>query len=299
MKASDTKMDRLKATEREIRRQKQREKRGIRAVLELLGYRVTLIRGQEKPDTIVYVSKDGTKSKIGIEHTSYVVDALHGKESQGMGFYELWRKVSASIKRRLSHIPEVESVDGWVRFCTDVVPPHTCCRPLAAELIALAREFPMAQGEEKEFCRRLKYEPRTKKVVEIPTHYPLLRQYVEEVTLLNTGCHIRLWTCRNTSASHVGLSRRHIAEIITAYNGKAARYVWGNVDERWLIIAASGSPIFTTADPYPQWFEWDCPEIKVACTSLSFDRIYFWGGRFDWCKEIYPGAPIVQKEWRT
>ena len=294
-----TKAERKKATEREIRKQKQREKRDVRAALGLMGYQVTMIRGREKPDTIVYVLKDGTRRKIGIEHTGYLVDAMHGESSMGMAYYNAWQQIAPSIKRRLSHIPQVESIDGWVRFLDCMVPPDECCRALAGELIALARETPMVLDGERVFGQPDECEPRAEERSELPEHYPLLRRYLEEVTLRNTGCHIRSWTCRNTSASHVGLSRRLIAEIVQAYNDKAAKYVWGNIDERWLLIAASGSPIFATAGPDPQGFEWDCPEIKAACQSPAFDRIYFWGGRFGWCKEIHPGAPIVKKEWRT
>jgi|GEM_PF-3187919 len=294
-----TKAERKKASEREIKQRKRQERWETRQFLECLGYQVTAIRSSEKPDTIAYVIKDGVKQKIGIEHTSYVVDAVHGQPSMGMRYHNVWQRIQASINHRLSHLPELEHTAGWVLFMRGNPPAEECVRDLAGEIIALAREFPLAPGEQKTFQGSQRCEPRRPPGIAMPTHYPLLCQYIEQVRLQGTECSVRLWPCLNTSSSCVGLSTKHVVEIIKAYNSKSTKYVWGNVDERWLLIAAPGYPVFKTAGPHPEWFEWDCLEIKAACRAPGFDRIYFWDRMYCWHKEIYPGAPIVKKEWRA
>ena len=293
MKPSDAKMDRRKAAEREIKRQKQMEMWDTRQFLEFIGYRVTAIRGREKPDTIAYVSKNGVNQKIGIEHTSYLVDAEPGKASTGMQFEKVWRLIQSSIRRRTSHLPQLNHVSGWVLFKRDNPPPEEYAHDLARELVQLAREFPVGPDEERTFKNIRGHEHLAPMLVDLPDRYPLLRQYADKVNVHGTGCAERLhWSCFNTSASFVGLSRQTIAHIIEEKNRKSAKYDWGNVDERWLLIAAPGYPIVKTAGPHPEFFEWDCPEIKSACQSPGFDRIYFWERHYCWCKEIYPGAPI-------
>ena len=51
--------------------------------------------------------------------------------------------------------------------------------------------------------------------------------------------------------------------------------------------------------PDPEYINWNLPELKIACRAANIERIFFWDRIFKWYKEIWPGAPIVKKEWRT
>jgi len=280
------------------------ENRDIMGFLECLGDWVTCLQcsvNQERPDAILHLLVNGVQKKIGIEHTGYLVDALHGDRSKGMRLYDLWQNVTESIGCRLSYSPELRHVEGLVSFKKDVELPDECpqqladfAEPLAAELIALAKVAALKEGERMMYKRIRKYERRTDWMAELPARYPLLADCVEAIRLYGRKHVVLTWRCSNASTAHVGLSRRHIAKIIEAKNVKSAKYAWCDVDERWLLIAAPGDPVFKTADRHPEWFEWHCPEIKAACQATRFDHIYFWGGRYGWCKEIYPGGKLYR-----
>ena len=288
MKAMDTKAERKKASERATKRQKRMERWETRRFLESLGYRVTALRSGEKPDTIAYVSKNGVKQKIGIEHTGYYVDATPKAGSIAMDLYNLWTLIEKGIRRRVSHLPELKHTTGLVRFKKKGSRPCSShASQIANELVSLALDCPVAPNEERVISC-------------FPNRYPSLSTYLSEVTLHGTGAvtvNVWPWDCMNARGSCVGLDAGKVAAIINKKNAKSAKYTWGNVDERWLLIAAPGYPAVKSAGPDPQYMGWKSAELKAACRAAGFDRIFFWENGL-WCKEIHPGAPIVEKEQR-
>ena len=129
--------------------------------------------------------------------------------------------------------------------------------------------------------------------------FPVSNQYVKKVTIMNTGSARISWECVNSSVSSIGVTAKEIASIIRNKEKDFPKYRWDDVNERWLLISASGITVFNSSGPHPERVDWNSPELKDACRSTSIERIIFWDRMFNWYKEICPGAPIVKHEWRA
>jgi|Deesub1362A_J573_1020465.scaffolds.fasta_scaffold00027_173 hypothetical protein len=260
----------------------------IREFLNFRGCKVLRIIPNERPDAIVVIEEAGKRKKVGIEHTEYHVDAPPGKPSSGRKVHSFWHHVRSSIRRRVSHRPILKHITGLVSLKEDNHPRQSRARDLAEELVKLALEhinaIPNGEHRINNFSNK---------------KYPLLSRYVKKVILYGTGsaCNVS-WGCVNANVSAIGVSAKEITLIIQNKTKEFPKYCWGNVKERWLLISASGKTVFNLATSHPERVEWEANTLQSACLSSNVDRIFFWDRTFNWYKEVWPGAPIVQREWR-
>ena len=270
-----------------ISRQKKIELRIIRAFLRFAGYRFLRVAPHEKPDSIVTFTKHGKPWRCGIEQTEYHVDSVPGQASPGRRIYGMWRLIQSSINRRISHRPQLIHTTGLVflRKVSGLTKPTQ--KGLAGELVRLALEFPVDRDGEQT-------------ITNFSSSYPLLRLHIREVFLQGTGCASNVgWECGDANISSIGLSDESLTSIVEQKNIESRQYSWSQADERWLLISASGQTVFNSAGRRSEYINWSSPKLKSACQAACFDRIFFWDQLYNWYKEVWPGAPIVQKGKRN
>jgi hypothetical protein len=76
-------------------------------------------------------------------------------------------------------------------------------------------------------------------------------------------------------------------------NQKALKYEnWGDAEEKWLIISASGGCISNRAGPPINQSIWDDAALLALSQSSPFDRILFSARSDRWYKWLKPAAPV-------
>jgi hypothetical protein len=239
------------------------------------------------PDAIATIVSAQKRLNIGIELTGYHVDAPPGVASQGREIHRIWRTIQTSVNRRIRYQPNLIHTTGWVCFKTSNLPNKSKAQQLAAELVQLALEFPVTSISKQNITT---FSSLT---------YPLLQAHVRKVILFGTGVARNVgWACVDAYSSPIGLSDNYIASIIQHKGLKNTKYNWNQANERWLLIAASGSTVFNSVGCYIENKNWSSPNFKSACQFAGFDCILFWDRMYNWYKELWPGAPVVQKRWQ-
>lgn len=266
------------------------ERKIIKEFLKFKGCKILRIIEGDNPDAIAVIKHNNKRKNIGIEQTDFHVDTEHGKPSLGRGIHQFWYHVQSSIRRRVSHIPKIQHMTGLISLARNKLPDlndQFKARNLAAELVKLALEFPVAPDEELTINK-------------FSVECPLLKSHVREVNLLGSGLAACIaWECSDSTTSSIGISSNEIALIIENKAKKFKNYSWNNVEERWLLITASARTVFNLSSPDPEAVDWKLHALKSACGSANVERIFFWDRTFKWYKEIWPGAPIVKQEWRA
>lgn len=264
-----------------MNKRKKAEIRIIREFLKFKGYKGLKVILHERPDAMMIIKEAGKQKKIGIEHTEYHIDASPGEPSSGRKTYSFWYEVQSSIRRRVSQRSNLQHITGLVSLKKGNLPNKSKAKDLARELVMLASHVPL--GEHTKFSQE----------------YPLLKDYLRKVTLIDTGsARCVSWGCEGAIVSSIGVSAEEIAQIIRTKAKRFSTYHWDNM-ERWLLISASGKTIFNSAGPCPEKINWNLPDLQSVCSSANVDRIFFWERMYTWYKEVCPGAPVVKYEWRS
>jgi hypothetical protein len=86
---------------------------------------------------------------------------------------------------------------------------------------------------------------------------------------------------------------KYIKSAIKNKNKKATKYNWGNANEKWLLIAASGGNLSNNAGPATQNVNWADIELLNSCSNSLFDRIVFWERIRCWYKWLKPSEKVV------
>ena len=103
------------------------------------------------------------------------------------------------------------------------------------------------------------------------------------------------WTCPNITTGGITLSLEYIRSAIKNKNKKATNYSnWHNVDEKWLLIAASGGNLSNNAGPAWQNLNWADSELLDLCCKSIFDKIVFWERIRRWYKWLKPSKEVIQ-----
>lgn len=262
------------------------EKFLIREFLEFMGFAVSRLTASERPDARATVTKDGTRSRIGIEVTLYQVDAAPGANggSPGTQLDAFWREVQKSLRRRLVARRRALTLHVHVFLKKGQRALLSDARGLAAELVAFAQEN--APRPKQSVC-----------IATLPSRYPLLCQYMREVRITNTAPAVGFrWVCADTSVASVGVQLNYVTQHVARKGNKCRNYRWGNVDERWLLICAAGTPIVSCAGPCPESVDWQDEELITVCKASGFDRIYFYERPWQWCQPIWPYDPAIRKQ---
>lgn len=263
----------------------------IRRLLRRMGYRITRATWQERPDALLTVVKDRSKTILGIEHMDYFNDVLPGKVSPLTGLGWFWRIVQTSLCRRLNYQQHLRSLMVIVEFRDPFPkPPRTptarlqLARDVAAELVRLALSNPLTPGEHRTL--------RT-----FPPECPRLSSLLSQVRFMRAESDIwqswrMAWTCSNLTAGDTGFIVRHLTAAIQCKTRKSATYNWRSAEKKWLLITASGAtPAQCSASE--QIAEWNDPDLRKAAPCSGFDRILFWDYPHDWCYEIWPGDRLL------
>jgi hypothetical protein len=131
--------------------------------------------------------------------------------------------------------------------------------------------------------------------------FPLITKYVRKLTLVNIApLECFHWRCADVSVACVGINLGHVAACIRQKARENSGYQWGGVEQRWLLICASGWPISSRAGPQPEAAKWDAPELQVACRESGFNRVFFYERVCGWCQPVWPhGQARHRKDTET
>lgn len=294
-------------SETAIKKQRTKERKLVRSFLEIAGYKINSVLsypdGQQRPDVVATFRQGGKKVKVGVEQTDYFVDlekniaSSRNKSSPGNRIVNLWTEVNKSISRRVVRSQELQQITGHVllkkSYC-DFISYRTGdseyrqrARKLAQELIKLIKEKVIATKAPYGHCIKLVNS-------EIPSGYSTLRSAISSITLWRHEARKARWGCSNADATSIGLTQNELIDIINAKRKQAAKQNWGKVDERWLLITASGASVFQMADLRPENFKWTSQEIVQACKKSIFSKIIFWDDSLSWYTVIWPNL-IMQR----
>ena len=274
------------------RTQKQVEQLLIREFLDHLGYRISNPEWPDRPEALLTLSKGGRRKRVAIEHTEYFNDTLAGSISPLTVIDEFWRLVQASLIRRISHRKHLTGISARVKLKSNLSLPRRLVKQqnsaiqLAKELVNFVESHQVRQSEHLRFrCREFKGNL-------------ILESMLSELRLSRwTNDAVRAsrcsWICSNISTGYICLNLEYIKSAIESKNKKANRYNWGNANEKWLLIAASGGNLSNNAGGPIQNVNWADPDLLNLCCNSLFDRIVFWERIRCWYKWLKPSQNIV------
>ena len=269
------------------RTQKQYEGFLIREFLGHLGYRISNPKWQERPDALLTLSKGKNKTRVAIEHTDYFNDTIAGKQSPLSPISEFWKLVQASLVRRISHRKHLTGILARVNLAKSKNPTKLA-RQLATELVDFVETHPVGKSAHVRWTSRdLEQHPTLQSLVATI----LLSRWTND-EVFASRCS---WTCCNITTGGIGLNLGYIKAAIENKNKKANNYEnWGDANDKWLLIAASGSILSNHAGPPMQNVNWADSELLDLCRNSPFDRIVFWERIRNWYKWLKPSTEVVQ-----
>ncbi|MFA5252328.1 MAG: hypothetical protein WC454_07075 [Phycisphaerae bacterium] len=270
------------------RTQKEFEQFLIREFLDCLGYRISNPVWTEKPDALLTLSKGRKRKRVAIEHTEYFNDTKAGCLSPLTPIERFWRLVQASLVRRISHRKHLTGILATVNIKANLSlhKEKELARQLAKELVNFAEAYQVRQSEHLRFCCR------------DFNGYPMLKSMLSSLRLsrwtddaaLASRCS---WKCSNITTGCIRLNMEYIKSAIKNKNKKATKYNWGDANEKWLLIAASGGNLSNNAGPAAiQNVNWADPELLDSCSKSPFDRIVFWERIRHWYKWLKPSEKV-------
>ncbi|UCE60139.1 MAG: hypothetical protein JSU63_00015 [Phycisphaerales bacterium] len=270
---------------------KEFEKFFIREFLHHLGYSLSNVKWQERPDALLTVSKGKTCKKIAVEHTYYFNDTVAGKVSPLTPIDEFWRDVQASLVRRISHRKHLTGISASVCLRKNLKKPSDPAalpRDLAEQLVAFFESCQIGKPHHYRFSRD--------DFAEFPVVYSLIEFILawRETDGPRPASRWR-WQCFNTSTGTVGLNLRYITTAIESKNQKGETYEnWGNATEKWLLITASGLTVGNIIGSPMDDASWGDPQLRQVCEDSPFDRIVLWERSDSWYKWLKPNRAPVQ-----
>ncbi|MGD9109658.1 MAG: hypothetical protein PVG93_01840 [Phycisphaerales bacterium] len=258
----------------------------IREFLGYLGYRISNPKWQERPDAFLTLSRGGKRKLVAIEHTEYFNDTKAGQLSPLTLIANFWRLVQASLVRRISHRKHLTGISAWIDIKKNLSLANKLAGPLAKELVDFVEAHQVRQSEYLQFC-----------CCDF-NGYPMLESMLSELRLsrwTDNAVHASRcsWTCDNITSGYIRFDLEYIKSAIKNKNRKAAKYNWGNANEKWLLIAASGGNLSNNAGRAKQNVNWADSDLQSMCCNSLFDRIVFWERIHRWCKWLKPSEKIV------
>ena len=282
---------------------KEHERWKIEQFLKLMDYEVVGCKPSERPDFIFTMKKSGEEetSVIGIEHTDYYNDATPGQRSFGQLLYDFWGKIADIIESKIDKNSEFHNVSGYIRLNKDKLrlkaetvnksEGNKLVDVIAEQLFDLVDEFLDSGREECSYCT---YKRIPENMLEIPNRYHVLNEYFMQIDLQKVDLwqSIRYGWHANICASHVGLSASKLIEIVRDKQKKCQDYATDGADELWLLIAAPATTVYNATPHHPDVVKkLDNLELRDACASSGFDKVFFWSRSATPCalsKQIWP-----------
>ncbi len=273
------------------RTQKECEQLLIREFLGHFGYRISNPVWQERPDSLLTLSRGNRRKRVAIEHIEYFNDTVAGQRSPLTPIDDFWKDVQASLARRISHRRHLAGISARVKLKSDLSIPGSSAelaRQLAMELVAFMEAHPISQSERTLFHNRNF------------NGFRMLKSMLSRLTLsrwTDDAVHASrcAWTCSNITTGWIALSLEYVKSAIKNKNKKATNYEnWHSADEKWLLIAASGGNLSNNAGQARQNVNWADFELLDLCRKSPFDRIVFWERIRGWYKWLKPTKKVVQ-----
>jgi hypothetical protein len=276
------------------RTQKQGEKDLIREFVRASGYSISRPQWVESPDAVLTLRKGTVMSRAAIEITDYYNDTDAGECSPRTPIFDFWDAVQTSVIRRISHRTNLADIQAFVTLRENRIPQQNGkklavvqqdARRLAQDVVAFVNvhEIPVLSP--------------VKFTSNDFAGYPTLESLVTSMSVYRIGGGCRAhrcgWRCSNTSFGFIGTDVDRIKIAIDRKNTKAARYNWRSANEKWLLIAASGSSPSNRAGPPDQLVNWSDPQLQQVCGNSPFQRIFFWDYVLCWYKSLKPDEPAV------
>ena len=271
------------------RTQKEIEQLLIREFLGYLDYRISNPEWErERPDALLTLSKDGKEKRVAIEHTEYFNDTLAGCCSPLTPIEEFWQLVQASLIRRVSHRKHLTGINARIKIEDNLNLPRKLkeqeelARQLAEKLVNFIEAHQAGQSERLKFrsCDFNGYP-----MLESKLSWLRLSRWTDDAV---PACR-SAWTCENIKTGGICLSLEYIKSAIKKKIEKATGYNWGDANEKWLLIAASGGIISNNAGALMHSVNWTDPKLLDLCRESPFDRIVFWERVHCWHKWLKPG----------
>lgn len=258
------------------------EKLLIREFVRFLGFRIIRSLWPDRPDAILTLCKGKQKKKVAIEITEYFHDTLAGQESPVSPIADFWKHVESSLVHRISHRRHLSGIIVNVKLKENQFPPGKyspeLAKKLAKEIVDFLKINPVRISQHPKFSIHDFYEYPTLK--SLCSSLGLTRE-TEDAVPVSRG---RL-NCSNTTTGNIGLNLNNIKSSIKTKNKKAKTYIWHNAEEKWLLIAASGSTPSNRAGSPTLNLKWKDTDLMNLCRLPSpFDKIVFWESISRWCK---------------
>jgi len=260
------------------RAEKQENKFFARKFLEFMGYEVLRLWGRTPPypDVLAVIAKGTSTMRVAVELTKYHVDVAPSQKggSPCAQLATFWREVQKSLFRRLYPRRPRLTLDVHVSLKEGVKTRRSEARDLAAELVQFAEEN--APNPEEHVALKTFSE-----------NYPLMQRYMGCVSIRNVAPGVALdW--QRADVAFVGVRIDTLTERVETKTRKCGKYRWGQVDERWLLMYATGGPAVSGAGPGPQFAQWHDPKLMDACRISGFDKIYFYERVRQWYQQLWP-----------
>ncbi len=269
------------------RNQKEIEQFLIREFVSHLGYSISNPKWSERPDALLTLSKDKKGKRVAIEHTEYFNDTEAGHLSPLTPIAEFWQLVQASLVRRVSHRKHLTGILTTINIKRNLSLFKELAGKLAKELVNFVEAHQVRQSQHLNFRR---HDFNGYPMLGSMLSWLILSRWTDDAVLASRCS----WTCSNITTGGICLSLEYIKSAIENKNEKATGYNWGNANEKWLLIAASGKNLSNKAGKAGQNVNWADPDLLDLCCESPFDQIVFWERSCHWYKWLKPSEKEVQ-----
>lgn len=231
-------------------------------------------RGEDPPDFYITISD----KQIAIEVTDFHSGETGSSGHPRRAVEQEWFKIQEIFRERRKQYLQLNEVIGILSFKNLEVPQKNRQEQFVDELL----KFASANCEELTENNSVYFE--------FPKKYPLLKDYLKELSLKKTGCNVSLeleWEWDH-NAGWVGASEKDLEKIISS---KFLKFKPTNALENWLLIISGpnisqgmGRPHVNRLNNMRELNEEikNGPYEKIYIFEYMFDRVVFWSKSPEW-----------------
>lgn len=266
-------------------------------------------RANNVPDAIAKLDDSNNKKTIGVELTSFFSDAKFGEGSPSFQFGLFYVKVVEKTKLLIEEKYSNENIftasllfdNGFIeKFKSNYIQASQNSKSDRKNYIQTYLKIAEIISQELfdlfHNCGAIQGNHKTMDINDFPDKYKNLRKSIESITFDYNSAE---WQCVNLLSDFIGIDESDIKDIIKGKIKQSKTHKWGSVNEKWLLIVATGENIFEVSTPAPEHIEWDEQHIIDACKESAFDKIYFWDCSFGWIKPIWPEGALFNPGNKT
>jgi len=249
-------------------------------------------RNPPEPDVRVTCNINGRTRRIGIELTDYHVDSRLKNDrpySPRRSLLGSWETIVSVVQNEfVEKHPILTEFEVHATLDEVHIPSKNKCKDVARDLVnfLLPRLTSIEHRfQQDHFVRGSLLDPNGEFA-----NNPYVRRHFESLRVWRKYDRPKqriFWSCFDGSA--IGLRRDIIEDIIRRKSCKATDYDTDELDEMWLLIAASGATSVNRGTPMltdEARKSLTCEDIVEAAKSSPFDRIFFWERVGDWHFDI-------------